>query len=40
MALSTAVFVGKAKEWIPEIIERARKLKVDEGRLGLVVNDY
>ena len=31
MALSTAVFVGKAKEWIPEIVERARQLKVNEG---------
>ena len=33
MALSTAVFVGEAKEWIPEIIERARKLRVNEGEL-------
>lgn len=31
MALSTAVFVGKAKEWIPEIVERAKQLKVNEG---------
>ena len=31
MALSTAVFVGEAKNWIPEIVERARKLKVNEG---------
>ncbi len=31
MALSTAVFVGSSKEWIPEIVERARKLKVNEG---------
>ena len=31
MALSTAVFVGKAKEWIPEIAERARQLNVNEG---------
>eukprot|EP00731_Ephydatia_muelleri_P022223 Em0014g814a len=31
MALSTVIFVGKAKEWLPEIVERARKLKVNEG---------
>jgi len=31
MALSTAVFVGETKEWIPEIVERARKLKVNGG---------
>ncbi len=31
MALCTAVFVGKAKEWIPEIAERARQLSVNEG---------
>lgn len=31
MALSTAIFVGKAKEWIPEIVARAKQLKVNEG---------
>ncbi|XP_046366163.1 probable methylmalonate-semialdehyde dehydrogenase [acylating], mitochondrial [Haliotis rufescens] len=31
MALSTAVFVGEAREWIPELVERARKLKVNAG---------
>merc|ERR1711943_132382 len=31
MALTTAVFVGETKKWIPEIIERARNLKVGEG---------
>ncbi|KAL5008595.1 hypothetical protein ScPMuIL_014176 [Solemya velum] len=31
MALSTAVFVGESKQWIPELIERAKKLKVNEG---------
>ncbi|XP_060573404.1 probable methylmalonate-semialdehyde dehydrogenase [acylating], mitochondrial isoform X1 [Ruditapes philippinarum] len=31
MALSTAVFVGEAKEWIPELVERSRKLKVNAG---------
>jgi len=31
MALSTAIFVGKSKDWIPEICERASKLKVNAG---------
>ncbi|XP_059160310.1 methylmalonate-semialdehyde dehydrogenase [acylating], mitochondrial-like [Physella acuta] len=31
MALSTAIFVGEAKHWIPELVERARKLKVTAG---------
>lgn len=31
MALSTAVFVGESKEWIPELVERSRKLKVTCG---------
>jgi malonate-semialdehyde dehydrogenase (acetylating)/methylmalonate-semialdehyde dehydrogenase len=32
MALSTAIFVGEAKDWIPELIERAKKLKVSCGK--------
>ena len=36
MALSTAVFVGEAKEWIPDLVERARKLKVNAGNLKYV----
>lgn len=31
MALSTAIFVGEAKEWIPDLVERAKKLKVARG---------
>lgn len=31
MALSTAIFVGEAKQWIPDLIERAKKLKVAPG---------
>jgi malonate-semialdehyde dehydrogenase (acetylating)/methylmalonate-semialdehyde dehydrogenase len=31
MALSTALFVGPAREWLPELIERAEKLKVTSG---------
>lgn len=33
MALSTAIFVGPAKEWIPDLVERARKLKVNAGHV-------
>lgn len=31
MALSCAVFVGEAKNWIPELAEKAKKLKVSSG---------
>ena len=31
MALTTAVFVGETKEWIPDLIEKAKKLKVNAG---------
>jgi hypothetical protein len=28
MALSTAIFVGGASDWLPELVEKARQLKV------------
>ena len=31
MALSVAIFVADASEWIPELVERAKKLKVGHG---------
>ena len=31
MALSTVVWVGEAKNWVPELVERAKKLKVNAG---------
>jgi malonate-semialdehyde dehydrogenase (acetylating)/methylmalonate-semialdehyde dehydrogenase len=31
MALSTCIFVGEAKEWIPELAEKARQLKPGPG---------
>lgn len=31
MALTTVVWVGESKEWIPELIERAKKLRVNVG---------
>ncbi|OQR66677.1 putative methylmalonate-semialdehyde dehydrogenase-like [Tropilaelaps mercedesae] len=33
MALSTAIFVGEAREWIPDVIERAKKLHVNAGHI-------
>ncbi|XP_053608756.1 probable methylmalonate-semialdehyde/malonate-semialdehyde dehydrogenase [acylating], mitochondrial isoform X2 [Plodia interpunctella] len=33
MALSTALFVGEAKEWIPDLVERARALRVNAGHV-------
>lgn len=31
MALTTAVFVGNTKEWIPDLVEKVKKLKVGPG---------
>jgi malonate-semialdehyde dehydrogenase (acetylating)/methylmalonate-semialdehyde dehydrogenase len=31
MALSTLIFVGESKHWIPELVERAKKLRVGAG---------
>ena len=36
MALSTAVFVGEAQQWIPELVERAKQLKVAPGKQNIV----
>lgn len=33
MALSTALFVGESANWIPDLVERAKKLKVNAGML-------
>ncbi|GLH14868.1 Probable methylmalonate-semialdehyde dehydrogenase [acylating], mitochondrial [Gryllus bimaculatus] len=33
MALSTAVFVGEARNWIPDLVERAKQLKVNAGHV-------
>lgn len=33
MALSTAVFVGEAKDWIPDLVARAQALKVNAGHV-------
>lgn len=34
MALSTAVFVGEANEWIPDLVKRAQGLKVNAGHIA------
>ncbi|KAI1702142.1 aldehyde dehydrogenase family domain-containing protein [Ditylenchus destructor] len=31
MALSTAIFVGDSRKWIPDLVEKAKKLRVDAG---------
>lgn len=31
MALSVAIFVGEARNWIPEFVEKAKKLSVTAG---------
>lgn len=31
MALTTVVFVGESKNWIPEVVDKAKKLKVNAG---------
>ncbi|XP_075188650.1 LOW QUALITY PROTEIN: methylmalonate-semialdehyde/malonate-semialdehyde dehydrogenase [acylating], mitochondrial, partial [Anomaloglossus baeobatrachus] len=31
MALSTAVLVGEAKKWLPDLVEKAKKLQVNAG---------
>ena len=33
MALTTAVMVGDANKWLPEVAERAAKLKVSAGNV-------
>ena len=33
MALSVAIFVSNSKDWIPELVEAAKKLKVNAGHV-------
>ena len=40
MALSTAVMVGEAQEWVTEIAERATKLKAVLSRIIQISNSY
>lgn len=34
MALSVAIFVGKSKDWLPELVDAAKKLKVNAGHIA------
>lgn len=31
MALSTAIFVGESRQWVPELVERSKSLRVNAG---------
>lgn len=31
MALSTAIFVGDSRDWLPELVERSKSLRVNAG---------
>lgn len=35
MALSTAIFVGESQEWLPELVERSKSLRVNAGNFIL-----
>ena len=35
MALTTAIFVGESKDWIPDVVAKAKELQVNEGNLIL-----
>lgn len=35
MALSTAILVGEARAWLPELVERAKALRVNAGAVPL-----
>lgn len=34
MALSTAIFVGESRDWLPELVERSKSLRVNAGICG------
>lgn len=34
MALSTAIFVGESREWLPELVQRSKSLRVNSGNLS------
>ena len=37
MALTTAIFVGESKDWIPDLVAKAKELKVNEGTVSQVL---
>ena len=34
MALTTVIFVGDSKEWIPDLVAKAKELQVNEGTVS------
>lgn len=40
MALTTAIFVGESKDWIPDVVAKAKELQVNEGNLSLCCKIY
>lgn len=40
MALSTAVFVGDANTWLPDLKARAEQLKVNAGTVQTILNKW
>lgn len=36
MALSTAIFVGESHDWLPELVERSKSLRVNAGICAIV----
>lgn len=34
MALSTAIFVGESRDWLPELVERSKSLRVNAGNFS------
>lgn len=37
MALSTAIFVGESQEWLPELVERSKSLRVNAGNFIIII---
>lgn len=40
MALSTAILVGEAQKWLPELVDRAKNLRVNAGTDCAKVLDF
>ena len=38
MALSTAILVGEARDWLPELVERSKALRVNAGTSDCVTD--
>lgn len=40
MALSTAIFVGESQEWLPELVERSKSLRVNAGNFTIIISNF